>query len=45
VSVVILEYGLIGESERIAVKTELRRRIIGARERDSGHNTEPASPY
>jgi hypothetical protein len=45
VSLVILEHRLISESERVAMKTELRRGAAGVREGDSGKNTEPASPH
>ena len=44
-SVVILEHRLIGESERVPIKTEFRRTDLGARERESGKNAEPASSY
>jgi len=45
VSVLILEHCLIGESERVSMKTEFRGGIVGARERDSGKKTEPASSH
>jgi len=41
---VILEHGLIGESERVPIKTEFRRADVGMRERDTGKNAQPESP-
>jgi len=45
VSLVILEHGLISESERVALETKLRRCAAGVRDRDSGKDAEPASRH